>query len=85
MPGKGDYGKALSIPKPQGQYFPGSKEYRAWDEGFNTRYTGSGTAGQNPHLAGSKNHTAWADGWATADANSAGARFMPFNSGTPPV
>ena len=86
MPGKGDYGKIYSLPTPQGQYFPGSKEFLAWDEGWVTRYTaGSGSAGQNPHVAGSAKHAAWGDGWSSADANSSGTRKMPYISGTPPA
>ena len=85
MPGKTDYAKALSIPKPQGNY-AFSKEVLAWDEGYRRRYQANGTAGDNPHPSGSKLNSAWADGWSTADANSSGARFMPaVPPGAPPA
>lgn len=86
MPGKTDYAKALSVPKPTGNY-GFSKEVKAWDEGYRERYRANGTAGNNPHPAGSKLNSAWADGWSTADANSSGFRFMPAiaQGATPPA
>ena len=90
MPGKGDFGKRLSLPTPQGQYFPGSKEFRAWDEGY--RYRHGGTAAARPSTDNPYNATndpmrynAWDAGWSTADANSAGTRFMPATTGAAPT
>ena len=90
MPGKTDFGKILTGSPPQGQYAPGSKEMRAWDEG--NRYRHSGTAAQRPSTDNPFNQTndpmrynAWDAGWATADAMTAGQRFMPATSGAAPT
>lgn len=90
MAGKWDYGKRLSVPRPQIQSFPGSKEGRAWDEGFRYRY--GGTAAQRPSTDNPYNSAdfpaefdGWDAGWSTADANSAGTRFMPATTGAPPT
>ena len=82
MPGKGDYGKRLSDPVPQGQYFPGSKEYRAWDEGYQYRLGGTGVerpVTDNPYVEADDpmKWAAWDAGWSTSDANTLPTRFMP--------
>ena len=79
MPGKPDFGAGGSL----GQYFPGSKEYRAWDEGWLRRYAG-GAIGDNPHPSGTAENAAWANGFNEAAANSGGARRMPATTGAPP-
>ena len=90
MPGKSDFGKALSVPPPQGQYFPGSKEYRAWDQGYLYRHGGTAAArpqGNNPFDQTNQpaEWAAWDGGWATADAAQAGQRFMPAATGAAPA
>ena len=90
MPGKFSYGKELSVPKPQGQYFPGSHEGLAWDEGFVYRHGGTAVqrpASNNPFDQNARpaERTAWADGWSTADAMSAGQQFMPYPTGAAPT
>ena len=91
MPGKSDFGKILTgPPPPAGQYFPGSKEYRAWDQGLLYRHGGTAAqrpAGDNPFDANAQpaERAAWADGWSTGDAMQAGQRFMPAASGAAPT
>ena len=90
MPGKGDFGKRLSVPRPQGQYFPGDNEYRAWDQGFVYRHGGTAAqrpAGDNPFDQNARpaERAAWADGWDTANAMTASDRFMPYPSGAAPT
>lgn len=80
MPGKPDYGAGGEV----GQYYPGSKEYRAWDEGFLARYA-LAAIGTNPHPAGSLENIAWGHGYNEADANSGGTRRMPATTGAPGV
>ena len=85
-----DYGKALSDPKPQGQYAPGSHEMRAWDAGFLYRQGGTAVqrpAGDNPYDANElpAERTAWADGWDTANAATATDQFMPWKAGAAPT
>ena len=90
MPGKPDIGKILSQPRPQRNTFPGSKEYRAWDQGYLYRHGGTAAArpaGDNPFDQNSHpaERTAWADGWDTANAAQAGDRFMPAANGAAPA
>ena len=86
MPGKADFGAGGTI----GQYAPGSKEYRAWDEGWRYRYSDTALnapIGDNPHdpTDSPAKYQAWNDGWNEADANSGGAQRMPATTGTAPV
>lgn len=90
MPGKGDYGKALSDPKPQGQYFPGSNEWRAWDEGYLYRQGGTAAerpASNNPYTQTARpaEYAAWDAGHATASAATATSVFMPYKKGAAPT
>ena len=82
MPGKPDHTNTNG----PGQFFPGEKAYRAWDEGWRYRY--SGTAAQRPITDNPFDATnfpeeskAWNTGWNEAAANSAGKRRMPATSG----
>ena len=90
MPGKSDSHTAATAAG-LGQYFPGSKEYRAWDEGWQYRY--GGTAVQRPvtdnpytsDLGKVAEKAAWDHGWNEADGNSGGAQRMPATTGSPPT
>ena len=79
MPGKTDPVASLS----QRPTYPGSKKYRAIDEGFTARYALQAQA-TNPHPPGTQEFIAWDFGWVVADANTAGTRFMPAISGPVP-
>ena len=89
MPGKGDFGSATNNTAGAGQYAPGSKEWRAWDEGAQYRF--SGTAAErpvtnNPFGAGRpREKTAWDDGWHEANDGNIATRRMPYVKGTPPA
>ena len=81
MPGKPDYGIEGG---PKGQFFPGSKEYRAWDEGWRRRYADGALSKPNTvHPVGTAEYVADQSGWTDADNNSTGKRRMPFVSGVP--
>ena len=84
MPGKADFSAGGAV----GQYAPGSKEYRAWDEGWRYRYSDTALnapIGNNPHPANTAKNKAWNDGWNEADGNSGGVRRMPATTGTAPA
>ena len=89
MPGKGDFGSATGGNAGKGLYAPGSKEYKAWDEG--ARYRFSGTAAErpvtnNPFGAGRPvEKTAWDAGWNEANDGNIATRRMPHIFGTPPA
>ena len=84
MPGKSDYGSTGTYGI--GQYAPGSKEYRAWNEGWTRRYVvGSGSKAATVHASGTLEFIADQAGWDEANNNSAGDRKMPAISGVPPV
>ena len=82
MPGKGDFGTDNAT----GKYAVGSKEWRAWDEGWNYRYTGDGVT--NPKTNNPFDSTerpvekqAWDDGYDSAAAATATTQRMPWNTG----
>ena len=82
MPGKPDYDQTG---KP-GQYYPGSKEYRAWDEGWVRRYVdGGGSQSNTVHPVGSAEYVADQAGWTEANGQLADSRRrMPYIYGSPP-
>lgn len=68
----------------RGTYYPGSKEYRAWDEGYRYRYGGTAASrpkADNPYTAIQTKlpaeFAAWNYGWDWANQNTAGTREMP--------
>lgn len=83
MPGKSDYGYSA---EPIGKYYPGSKEYHAWDEGFLRRYNDGGLSKPNTvHPVGSMLFNADQAGWEAANENYAlTTRRMPWQFGSPP-
>ena len=84
MPGKSDYGSAGT--GGIGQYAPGSKEYRAWNEGWIRRYVvGSASKAATVHASGTKEFTADQAGWDEANNNSTGVKRMPAIAGVPPA
>ena len=84
MPGKPDYGSPGT--SGIGQYAPGSKEYRAWNEGWMRRYiVGSASKPNTVHTAGTSEFIADQAGWDQANNNSTGSRRMPAIFGVPPV
>ena len=85
MPGKPDSHQD-NLALTRGTYFPGSKEYRAWDEGWRRRYasTGDNKAGTT-HTAGTAEFEADQAGWDAANANTAGKCRMPVSCGAPPT
>lgn len=85
MPGKGDYGADPIAPEGyipaqygKGQYAPGSKEYRAWDEGWHANLIDGATKGDCPYTAQSRpfEFDAWMAGWEEANAGR-GERKQP--------
>ena len=83
MPGKPDFGTSGG---PPGQYFPGSKEYRAWGEGWIRRYVEGGLSkGNTIHPAGTAEFVADQSGWDEASNQLADSRRrMPYIYGSPP-
>jgi hypothetical protein len=86
MPGKYDFGAGGQL----GQYYPGSHEGRAWDQGWQYRYSDvplSAPITDNPYDDAElpNENAAWAAGWAEANANTGGAQRMPATTGAPPV
>jgi len=89
MPGRWDTNKSSTI-NVLGNAFPGSKECKAWENGFVYRYSGAGASvpiTNNPFSATQSpvERRAWEDGWNTADSNTAGKQFGPATTGAPPV
>ena len=89
MPGKPDSHTAASAPG-LGVYAPGSKEYRAWDDGWRYRYSDvplNVPITNNPFDATQSpaEKAAWDNGWNEANGNTAGAQRMPATTGAPPV
>ena len=92
MPGKPN-SWGVSTASGLGTYYPGSKEYRAWDEGYRYRYAGTAAErpkANNPYTAIQaklpSEFAAWDNGWDWADQNSAGTREMPaVVPGAPPT
>lgn len=89
MPGKPDGHQDITRAL-RGCYFPGSKEYRAWDEGWRYRY--GGTAAANPKTDNPFDSTkqpsqyaAWDFGWDAANTNATGLRRMPATTGVAPA
>ena len=83
MPGKPDAHQD-NVAGQRGNYFPGSKEYRAWDDGWRRRYAEgakaatSFTAADNP-----AEFEADQSGWDAANNNSTGVCRMPHACGVP--
>ena len=83
MPGKGDYGADPVAPEGyvpavwgKGQYYPGSKEYRAWDEGF-TANVGGAAKDTVPYTTDlPAEYDAWIAGWEEAKA-ARPRKYMP--------
>lgn len=89
MPGKPD-SHTQATAAGLGVYVPGSKEYKAWDDGWRYRYTGTQTTApitNNPFSAAQSpaEKAAWDNGWNEASANTAGAQRMPATTGAPAV
>lgn len=87
MPGKPNCGQIDRC-----RHFPGTKGYRAWDEGYRRRYsgdaTGSSAKDQTVHTAGTEEFEQDQAGWDRANNNlGAGAkRYMPnVAPGEPPA
>ena len=84
MPGKGDYGADPVAPEGyvpavwgKGQYGPGSKEYRAWDEGWQANVAGAAKNTVPYTLEGRPaEYDAWIAGWEEANA-ARGIRRQP--------
>ena len=76
MPGKPNCGQFDRC-----SHFPGTKSYRAWDEGYRRRYSGDGTGSsakdQTVHSAGTEEYEQDQAGWDRANNNSGGLRYMP--------
>lgn len=85
MPGKPNCGQ-LDVCR----HFPGTKGYRAWDEGYRRRYGGDGTGDSaktnTPHAAGTEEFEQDQAGWDRANNNTTGLRYMPnVAPGEPPA
>ena len=88
MPGKGDFGAGATSGK--GQYYPGSKEYKAWDAGAQYRFSGPAASvpiTDNPFSQTGRplEYQAWRDGWNEANDDNIATRRMPYIYGTPPA
>lgn len=89
MPGKGDSHTAATAGG-LGNYVPGSKEWKAWDQGWQYRYSGAALSvpiTNNPFSATQSpaEKAAWDNGWNEANGNTGGAQRMPATVGAPPV
>ena len=85
MPGKPDAHQD-AVAGQLGNYFPGSKEYRAWDEGWRRRYAeGELSKANTIHTSGTAEFTADQAGWDAANTNSSGICRMPYICGVPPT
>jgi hypothetical protein len=87
MPGRWDSQKVSST-NVLGNAFPGSKEAKAWENGFSYRYTDTAANApitDNPFDATQSpvENRAWDDGWDAADANTAGKQYGPATTGAP--
>lgn len=90
MPGKPDAHQDVGGMRNNllGNYFPGSKEYRAWDEGWTRRYVEGELSKPNTIHDSVKNPAEFeADqaGWDAANNNSTGLCRMPATCGVPPA
>ena len=85
MPGKPD-SHTLSLAGGLGTYYPGSKEYRAWGEGWDRRYIeGDASKANTVHPSGTAEFEADQNGWDQANNNSTGLCRMPALCGVPPT
>lgn len=89
MPGRWDTNKSSTI-NVLGNAFPGSKEGKAWKDGFHYRYSDTAVNAPIADVPFSADthpteRRAWEDGWSTADANTAGLRYGPATTGAPPT
>ncbi len=89
MPGKPDSWERPSNAS-LGTYYPGNKEYRAWDEGWRYRHGGTAIARpitDNPYDANDRpaESKAWNAGWNESNGNTGGEKRMPATSGAPPA
>lgn len=89
MPGKGD-AHTRATAGGLGNYVVGSKEWKAWDQGWRYRYSGAAASvpiTNNPFDATARpaEKAAWDNGWNEANGNSGGERRMPATTGTAPA
>ena len=89
MPGKGD-AHTRATAAGLGNYVVGSKEYKAWSDGWSYRYSGAAISvpiTDNPFDVAQSpaEKAAWDNGWNEADGNTGGERRMPATTGAPPV
>lgn len=84
MPGKPDSHEP-QFSNTLGTYCPGSKEYRAYDEGYQRRYFEGGSSKSNTiHAAGTAEYAADQAGWTAAHENADVAiQRMPWATGNP--